>query len=75
MLGNKKKITDQEIEIPRHVHIWNNSSITIQNSQLNWETWIKGGILKLSDIIHQNSVIPFQDVKNKYKLKDIEFIF
>lgn len=30
----------------RPIHIWNNPSITIQNTQLIWEMWINGGILR-----------------------------
>ena len=62
----------QEIGLPRHIKIWNNPSINIQNSQLQWDMWSNRGIQKISDIIRQNSVIPFQELKRQYHLKDVE---
>lgn len=62
----------QEIGLPRHIQIWNNPSINIQNSQLQWDMWSNRGIQKISDIIRQNSVIPFQELKRQYHLKDVE---
>lgn len=70
---NIKETLHQEIGLPRHILIWNNPSITIQNSQLYWGTWIKLGIQRLSDIISVNSVLPFCELKSKYTLIDTEF--
>ena len=67
-----KGILGQEIGLPRHIQIWNNPSINIQNSQLQWDMWSNRGIQKISDIIRQNSVIPFQELKSQYHLKDVE---
>ena len=65
-----KKIIGHDIEIPKHIQIWNNPSITIQNVQLNWETWTNSGIQKFSDIIHNNCLLSFQDLKDKYQLNN-----
>ena len=62
----------QEIRLPRHIAIWNNPSINIQGVPLHWETWIKSGIQRLSDVIKHNTVVPFSELKNKYNLKDTE---
>lgn len=67
-----EKILGHQIEIPKHIQIWNNPSITIQRAKLRWETWMNSGIWKLSDIINQQSVLSFQELKNKYELKDLE---
>ena len=69
---NMKKILGQDIGIPKHIQIWNNPSIRIQNVPLNWEAWINSGIQKLSDIINNNCLMSFQELKDKYKLNDRE---
>ena len=39
---------------------------------LYWETWIKSGIQRLSDVIKHNTVIPFSELKSKHNLNDTE---
>lgn len=39
---------------------------------LHWETWIKSGIQRLSDVIKHNTVVPFSELKSKHNLKDTE---
>lgn len=68
-----KKILGQEIDLPLNIQIWNNPSVTIQNSQLQWNTWMKCGIHNLSDMVNNNSLLSFQELKDKYKLKNTEF--
>ena len=52
--------------------IWNNPSINTQSTQLQWETWVKGGIWKLSELTIYDTEVPFSKLKSKCNLKDRE---
>ena len=67
-----KKIIGHEIGTPTHINIWNNPSINIQKAKINWEVWKKLGIGKLSDFIQNERVIPFQELKKEFAIKDAE---
>ena len=46
--------------------------MNIQSTQLQWETWVKGGIWKLSELTIYDTEVPFSKLKSKYNLKDRE---
>ena len=68
-----QKQLGQNIQIPRHITIWNNPSIKIQNTTVNWEVWKLAGIHTLGDIVDHHSMLSYKDLKEKFKIPDTEF--
>ena len=63
-----KNIIGVHISLPRNTHLWNNPSITIQSEKLEWQSWIQGGICMVSDIIFQNKILTFEQLRNEFNL-------
>ena len=67
-----EKILGQEIEIPKHIQLWNNPSITIQDATICWEQWKTAGIQTLEDMTNHDLICTYKDLKEKYKIEDTE---
>lgn len=67
-----QKRIGQEIEIPRHIRIWDNPSIRIQNVRIRWGTWMNLGIQTIADITNQESVCSYTELEERFGLSHIE---
>lgn len=67
-----KTIIKQPITIPRNTNIWNNLWITIQQKTLSWDTWKNKGIHQIDDLLKDDQILSFTDLRDKFKLTDKE---
>lgn len=53
--------------------IWYNKKILIGKKPVMWEKWAKAGINLLCDLLSENGLMSFDEIKQKYNLRQEEF--